>query len=87
MDEIHFKCEKLVKLFYPNLTLCLYDLPGPGYAFTKPPLEVIVDTECPEGWEKSPIYFSPYVLCTKPVNRPVYLTYERNGKYYEVLLQ
>ncbi|ABP73421.1 hypothetical protein [Acidianus bottle-shaped virus] len=87
MEPIHFKCEKVIRLFYPDLFLCLDDYPGAGYAFTRPPLEVIIDKKCPEGWEKKSIYFSPYVLCTKLINRPVELTYERNGKFYHVLLQ
>lgn len=87
MEPIRFKCEKVIRLFSPNLFLCLDDYPGVGYAFTRPPLEVIIDRECPEGWEKYPIYFSPYVLCAKLVNRPVYLTYKKNEKFYDVLLQ
>lgn len=87
MEPIHFYCQKIINLFYPHLTLCLDDYPGVGYAFTNPPLEVIIGNECPNNWEKTSIYFSPYLLCAKVVNRPVILTYKKDNKYYEVRLE
>lgn len=87
MEPIHFKCEKIIRLFYPNLFLCLDNYPGVGYTFSKPPFEVMIDKECPDGWEKQSIYFSPYLLCTKPVNRPVEISYVKNGKVYTLLLE
>ncbi|ALG96778.1 hypothetical protein [Acidianus bottle-shaped virus 2 strain ABV2] len=87
MEPIHFKCDKIINVFYPKFILCLDDYPGAGYAFTRPPLEVMVSNECPEGWDKYTMYFSPYLLCAKIIHRPVILTYKRGNKFYETRLE
>lgn len=87
MEPVRFVCEKVISLFSPRLVLCLDDYPGVGYAFSRPPLEVVVDTRCPDNYQKVPLYFSPYTLCQKVVKRPVILTYKKDGKMYDTFLE